>query len=511
VHAPYPIRSPRRLTCNLVALSLAANWFLAAICPLASAQSEFPIPPSPFRDAAVAQNEQLPPSAKPPVVADDVEPIPAPETTPELDEDSVLPQRQPATPPRTGPATPQAVPPVPPATPLEVPLEGPLDDFTDTAPLTDFAAADVPAAEPPGLAGIPDMFGDTFFGTPALFYSGDASVGPAVGEAIVDLPIAGGSYRTKISENNKAVPVSRIYFLYDHFRNAFNSTVEGRTAMGDRRVASIDDSLDRYVLGWEQALFGGTTSVEIRMPFAGVHTFDFAPPPFEPAGTLQVRGGQVGNLTVILKELLYADSYSAFSWGIGIEAPTGSDAMAVVDSQRFRIGNDAVHISPFIALLHQPTPCLFFNGFAQLDIPTSGNRVQVRDLGTQNIRRLGQWNDQILLHLDASAGWWVYQNPCAPFIKGLAPLLELHYATSRLQAADVVTDGSGSDISHSSSPASFFVSSRTDQLDLFTITIALHAELACRTKLRVGGILPIVNRDDRLFDGEFGLQINHYF
>ncbi len=524
---------------------LLATLLWAGSSRLASAELTFPVPPGSSGEPEVSLNDQSRPAAEPPVqesaepaVEEAAEPAVRKKAKPAVREEAepllrvaaepaVRKESEAGEPVWAGeagaaegeeePILPgvRAAPPAATAEeePPEVLPDGLLDRLTDDLSgfdfLPDWTTADATAAEPPGLAGIPDMFGDTFFGSPRLFYSGNGTRSPAVDAAMVDLPIAGGSSRTKIGENNKALPTSRVYFLYDYFHNAFQSTAAGRTAANDFFVTSNDNSLDRYVIGWEQSLFCGNASVEVRMPLAGRHTFDFAQPPLEPAGTLQVRDGQVGNLAVILKQLLHADCRSAFSWGVGIGAPTGSNATAIIDDQRFRIDNDAFYVSPFLALLHQPAGRLFFNGFLQLDVPISGNRVRVQDLQTGSMRRLGYWNDQILLHLDATAGWWVYENPCASFLRGLAPLLELHYVTSRLQAADVISDGNSRGYSAYSSDGSYSVSSSTEQLDLFTATIALHVELACRTKLRIGGVLPLVDDSNRLFDAEFGFQISH--
>ena len=479
------------------ALLLTAIWICLSGARIASAQSDFPVPPSP----SPLGNS---------ILDDDDRPTPRSDLEPDEVEatDRVQPPQGQIRPYQAlpGQEDPGLAPPRQALPPQDVPPpEIPLDDFASVSGFDD-----TPLDEPPGLAGIPDMFGDTFLGTPTLFYRSFNTVGPAIENAIVDLPLAAGSYRTKISEHNNAIPVDRAYVNYNHFNRAFTSRVRGQRAGGSRGTTIKHDSLDRYVVGLEKTLFGGDASIEVRMPFAGLHSFDFARPPAQPAGTLGVRGDQIGNLTFILKDLLYVDDFAAYSWGIGIETPTGSDAKAIVDAQSFHVANDAIHISPFFAVLVQPAPRWFFNGFAQLAIPTNGNEVTLRDLVTYNQRRLGSWNDQTLLHLDGSIGWWLYQNPCAPFFKGLAPLLELHYSTNRLQGEDIVA-GHSNGYSHPSSQEEFFITHGAGQFDLFTATIALHADIGCNTQVRVGAVAPLVERNDRLFDSEFTLQLSRHF
>jgi hypothetical protein len=356
---------------------------------------------------------------------------------------------------------------------------------------------------PPPLAGVPDMFGDTFFGSSALFISASDSHIPALDRAIVDLPYAGGSHRIKISENTKAVPLNRFYFVYNHFRNAFNSSAIGRTASDEFVRTSEDDSLDRYILGWEQTFYDGLCSIELRMPFSGIHTFGFAPPPSDPAGALDVHGGQVGNLAIIVKELIYADACGAYSWGLGVEIPTGSDVTARRNDYRLTIENDTVHLSPYFAALFTPASCWFVNTFVQMDIPTSGNTVQYWNWETRQGGELGKLDEHALLHLDLSVGYWLYQNPSSVLLIGFAPMAEFHYTTT-LQDTDIITG-----TIPGASPDDVMLRHRAGRFDLITVTAALHFELACSTKLRVGGIFPL--RDEDLFDTEFGLQITRYF
>ncbi|HID75026.1 MAG TPA: hypothetical protein EYP56_03415 [Planctomycetaceae bacterium] len=69
------------------------------------------------------------------------------------------------------------------------------------------------------LAGIPKMFGDFFgqSGQLAVSYYGEHDV------LNVDIPPAGGARRMKVAEDNKAVTMDRVYFVYNHFQNALRA------------------------------------------------------------------------------------------------------------------------------------------------------------------------------------------------------------------------------------------------------------------------------------------------
>jgi hypothetical protein len=43
------------------------------------------------------------------------------------------------------------------------------------------------------------------------------------------------------------------------------------------------------------------------------------------------------------------------------------------------------------------------------------------------------------------------------------------------------------------------------------MTVGLHAEVACNTLVRVGGVFPLVSRDDRCFESEVQVQVERRF
>ncbi len=342
------------------------------------------------------------------------------------------------------------------------------------------------------LASIPNMYGDFLgsAGTMSIVRGADDYNPPTGYElpsyfsyfyptAQVELPPPGGAARLKISENNKALPSDRIYFAYSHFQGAIEASAS----------PTVSYPIDRYVFGVEKTFLGGLWSAELRMPLAS--DFWFA------SNGFQVGLQEVGNLSVIVKRLLWQSHDSAWAIGLGIETPTGSDLTGSSGLSHFEIRNDAVHLSPFIGFLSSPEPAYFYQAFVQVDVPTNGNRVVLGDT------ELGIYNDQTLLMFDLSAGYWLRRNPAAFHFRGLALIGEFHYLTT-LQNSDVVSgfEPVNSDLLH--------VANSMNRVDVVDFTVGLHAEVG-QTTIRVGGVFPVKTNDERLFDAELQVQVNRYF
>ena len=332
------------------------------------------------------------------------------------------------------------------------------------------------------LASVPNMFGDVF---DIAGYNGEffpdvqdspGGNGNEQQSASLDIPPAGAHRRMKIADNNKALPVDRIYFLYHHFQNALVVSPPDRTF-----------SVDRYSIGLEKTFSDGLWSAEFRMPFGG--GYNLATPGFG------VEGANVGNLAITLKRLLYRSRYTAAAGGLGIDVPTGGDVTGQAGVSNYTLFNDAVHLSPWVGCLHAPNDRFFYQAFLQVDVATNGNRVTFGD------NRLGTIGDQTLMFLDLEMGRWLYRNPRARCLNGLAAILELHYATT-LQNTELVggTDGQG-----------YLQFSNTDnRVDVLNLTVGLHAQMG-RTTLTVGGVLPLREDSNRTFDAEIQVFINRLF
>ena len=369
------------------------------------------------------------------------------------------------------------------------PLFG-LDWFRSTY-LTDWLArywADDEAEDGTRLASLPDMFGDSFGRGGVLTASNSL---PLV-TTTTDVLLAGGSRGLKVAEHNKAIPMNRVYLAYNHFHNAAESRIDAPLLP----AATTSLSLDRYTLGMESRFADGLWSLEVQMPFTGALAV------VDPGGLAASESGSIGNLSAILKRLVYYDALTSVVVGMGVETPTGSDFTARTAVVSYLVSNDAVHLHPYLGVLRSPNDNLFFHGFLQLDIASHGNRVTFDDtISAGNFA--GRFNDQTLLYVDVGGGYWLWRNPCSSHVTGLAAIAEIHYTTTlndtdRLFATPVGIGGGGH-VMNLTNPA--------NRVDVVNLTAAVHAELGPCTSLRVGGVFPLRHADNRFFDAEVAAQL----
>jgi hypothetical protein len=194
-----------------------------------------------------------------------------------------------------------------------------------------------------------------------------------------------------------------------------------------------------------------------------------------------------------VKRLLYRGDNFATSVGLGMIFPTAQDTTltALNNSNVLTIDNEAFYLQPFCGLLWTPNDRLFTQFFLQADFDTKGNRV-----GLNGERFVLQ--DQALLFVDFSAGYWVYRNPCCWF-SGFAPMIELHHTTT-LEDPDTTRRPSaplGSDE----------ITNFAKRQDFLNLTGGLRFEFSGRTYLTVAGVAPLSTGDNRVFDAEFNAQL----
>ena len=319
--------------------------------------------------------------------------------------------------------------------------------------------------------GLPNMFGDS--------YGGQLQVCNIAGCDIADIPPPGGTRRAKISENDKALPMDRVFFTYNHFHNAIDTSLVGS---GTRSL-----SIDQYTFGLEKTFRDGLYSVELRMPFSRTP---------QVAGTdLLLDGGDVGNFTVTFKRLLFATRTTAVGIGLPIQTPTGSDVRGWGAVSDMSVSNDAVYLAPFIGFLNMPNERIFCEGFLQVDLAANGNRVV---FGGNNIGRLSEQN---LLYVDLALGYWLHRNPQSRFLTGVATMVEYHYTTT-LQDADVVSGTDGHQLLQ--------FGNTFNRMDISNLTVGFHTEFG-KTTVRVGGAFPLSGNSNRLYDAELQVSVNRRF
>lgn len=327
------------------------------------------------------------------------------------------------------------------------------------------------------------MFGDSFIPLTATVTTGTPTVGQPRG--VLDLPVAGGSRRFK-NEHARAMPTDRVFGTYHHFHNALEA--DGLTP----NFRSTNANVDRFTLGFEKTFLEGNASVELRLPLS-VPVSLTSPDSF-------YRTDSVGNLVVSLKGLLYSDESQAVALGLAINTPTGSDLDVTLPNSgaggvNLTLDNNALHLTPFLAYQAAPNEDFFFNGFLQFDTPTNSTTAQVRNVGAAAIDNL-DITDQTLMYVDTSFGYWLFRDPDAEFLTGLAGLLELHYTTA-LTDADVVADRN----------KIVTFGANAGSLDALNLTIALHTEIARSTTIRAGYVTPLRDGNHRFFDSEFTIAV----
>ncbi len=255
---------------------------------------------------------------------------------------------------------------------------------------------------------------------------------------------------------------------------------------------TANGNVDRFTFGFEKTFLDGSASVELRIPFSSPVSLS--------TDVSAYQTESIGDLVVSLKGLVYADATQLVALGLAVNAPTGSDLdvnLISPSNMSFSLYNDATHLIPFVAYQAAPTEEFFIHGFLQCDTPTNANSVQIRKttglVGTVENRK---FTDQTLLFADASIGYWLFRDPDANWLTGLAGLVELHYTTA-INSADVVLDNT----------TLVEFGGNTGSFDVLNLTLGLHTEIARSTTLRAGYATPLRGADHRFFDSEVTVAV----
>lgn len=309
------------------------------------------------------------------------------------------------------------------------------------------------------------------------------------GTAQAELPLGTGrSY--KITENSKPLPMDRLFFNYNGFQNALATQrgipgIPGASVLGDANV-------DRYTLGAEKTFFDGTASIEVRMPFVGgfnsTNNFSYA-----------ITSGNVGDLSLFYKDLLYADDMVSLAAGLGLGLPTGDDVDFRILGDNFTLHNDSVHLMPYVGAMVVPNDYWFFQMFLEIDFAASSNEFTA---DRQNIV-FGQVTEQNLFHASLSGGYWLHDNPEARYLQGIAAIMELHYTTAINDGDNLFFAGAG---------ATGFLGNPFNRVDFLNLTSGLQFQIGPLSNLRVGCAVPLhESGENRQFDAEIQVQFNRYF
>lgn len=344
------------------------------------------------------------------------------------------------------------------------------------------------------------MFGDLFIGGvgfPTCNQFGDmGSPGGQMGSnamsrpcdpktSAAPFPQPGGGI-LKISENGEVLPVDRLFVNFNHFHNALDAQGFGR---------SSSDNFNRVTLGFEKTFQDGQKSIEVRFPFSGgmySRLTDFN-------GTTSLNGGNVGNVSLILKHLIHQDRNLAVGGGLGLELPTGDDIrLSTPFYGTFLVENEAFHLHPYLGGIYLDEDGYFYSSYIQFDFGLNDNDVQ-RSFGRGETFSTGDSSVANLLQLDFSFGKWIYRDSGGEGITGIAPLIELHYATT-INELEAFGDMNNT----------FFGGGRRHFNSLNT-TGGVHFEINDNSALRMAMSFPLLQELHRAFDAEFSVQYTLFY
>ena len=349
-------------------------------------------------------------------------------------------------------------------TPITETLPGGLDD----GPLLsdNFGAADASFASNPAIIG--DFFGGglQFIGaTPDPFTA----------------PLVGGDRIFKIVENMSAFPTDRVFFNYHAFTNAVTS------------ANNQELDLYRYVLGIEKTVLDGNVSFEIRVPFAtGLNANQDISPVANPDSN---QGTEFGNIAFAIKALLIRRRNMSISAGMGLSTPTGQDSKLLQGTSLFAtFKNEAFFFQPFMAMLYEPNQRTWVQFVSQASIAANGNSFIL------NGGESGVVQDQSLLFLTTSVGSWIYRtNDSAQLIRGVAPILELHYSTT-MQDTDEFTSNQGKRVRNLS-----------NRMDVLNMTGGIRTQLGSQSFLTISASVPLRDDEEALYDSEISMQFTRTY
>jgi len=359
------------------------------------------------------------------------------------------------------------------------------------------------------FASVPDMFGDLILRGGQITASETLTGIPGPGVlTVADIPGPGGLRGTLVAENNRALPTDRLYFNYNQYRKPVHQT----TLVDGAEPASYQNfsALHKYMFGFEKTLFDGHTSLEVRLPFFDSRNINIPATLASPHAHVVSDASEAGNLTFVLKHVVAESCTTVCSMGMAMELPTGSDSSLEVGGTRYEMKNDAVYLSPFIAVMYAPDETLFGHAFLQATTQTTGNTVRFIGLdGTGSQGDYGKYNDQTLVNLNLGFGRWLYKNRHADVVKGLALLGEIHY-TGTVQSADTVS-GLRDLPTLPPEVASFSITPRRSDMHVVNGVLGMQFQIRKAAFIRVAGVAPLTDSSNRFFDSELSLQLGRRF
>ncbi len=303
------------------------------------------------------------------------------------------------------------------------------------------------------------------------------------------------NFYSRVSENNSAIPQTRVSFVYKYLNDVPTAKDRGANA------PDYDSDLTYYELGLEKTLFDGNMSVELLIPFS-----------YGPESTIPLAVGLQGsdvelqNIAFGLKMLLLANDSKAITAGVRVEAPTKQDALfnnGGIDI--ITVPQEVWAVTPYLATLINLNDDLFFQAFASYRLQTDDFTTFTTSGGVITSREPNYFD------LDAQLGYWLYRNTGGSGLTGLQAKTEIHYTGTFEEYGD---NGASA------------LPSRRGETDQLNLTTGLTAIMNDRTTITAGIVLPVrdgsdyvlpvgggtrPHPSDRFFDWQANLQVNYYF
>ena len=359
---------------------------------------------------------------------------------------------------KTAPAPGQTTPPALPPN-LQRPSEADVAAASNTASsLTGGAQTETPIevrmiGDPPPL------------GVPAVAFGPRLSI-PGVPPVPGGGPLSRGAFLApsergiKIADNESPEPQDRVYFNFNYFDNI-------NAAANERLGIDVHDiQVYQYTFGFEKTFLSGDASLGFRLPVNSMSTVS-GTPGFD--GTFT----DIGNLSVILKYLIYKDKEgtNVLSGGLAVTIPTGPDGFA--GASQFSTPNPTV-LQPFVGYRVGFGGDWFVHGFFAGDFPTDQN-------------------DVTMFYTDVGLGYFLLKRPACSCntLTAIVPTFEVH-----------VNDP----LNHR---GAFNGSDLVGTADVVDLTMGITFELNHRSTFTLGVVTPVTG--PKPFDIEVLAQVNWRF
>jgi hypothetical protein len=213
---------------------------------------------------------------------------------------------------------------------------------------------------------------------------GQTVVGP-----VTKLPLTGQYGGIQLVENDNPRPTDRFYFGYNYY---------------DRVGASLNPggqfvNVNRETIGFEKTFLRGDASIGLRLPFNQVNGAD-------------IRGRQVGDLTILTKFVITGDRQTGdlLSTGFILTTPTGGSPFGV--PVVLADGSPVPHtwlFQPWVGFIKNYDR-MYVQGVTNVVVPATNETVT-------------------FLGNTLGAGYWMYRNPEGRYLTGIVPIAEVNVRT----------------------------------------------------------------------------------